>query len=290
MNAFEELDKLNDREIRTATTSFFVVPDAVEEFTASLRRFFFPEYTGEHSHRDSTKRSKGVEQFLSGLRGIIHPLDLGDTDTAQVIENMKQDLPKLREMLWKDVEAAYAGDPAAVSYQEIILTYPGFFSIMVQRFAHLIWKQGIPLLPRMLTEFAHSKTGIDIHPGAHIGESFFIDHGTGIVIGETAVIGSHVKIYQGVTLGALSTSGGQRLKCRKRHPTVQDFVTIYAGASILGGETVIGEYSVIGSNTFITESVPSYTRVTPNKSSDQYICNSVRRGRSQSYARSGNTN
>ncbi len=166
-------------------------------------------------------------------------------------------IPQIRDLLETDLEAALLGDPAAFNYDEIILAYPGLYAITVNRLAHELFLLGVPLIPRIMTEHAHSKTGIDIHPGATIGRYFFIDHGTGIVVGETTVIGENVKIYQGVTLGALSTRGGQKLKNVRRHPTIEDNVTIYAGASILGGETVIGKGSVIGSNAFITKSIPA---------------------------------
>lgn len=165
-------------------------------------------------------------------------------------------LPEIRAKLATDVEAAYDGDPAAASREEIIISYPGLYAISVYRLAHELHAFGTPMLPRMMTEQAHSITGIDIHPGAKIGNYFFIDHGTGIVIGETTVIGDHVKIYQGVTLGALSTRGGQALSGKKRHPTVEDYVTIYSGASVFGGNTVIGKGSVLGSNVFVIKSVP----------------------------------
>ena len=170
-------------------------------------------------------------------------------------------IPKIREYLEDDLQAALEGDPAANSYGEIILAYPGLFAITVNRLAHELFLMNVPLIPRIMTEYAHSTTGIDIHPGATIGRHFFIDHGTGIVVGETTVIGDNVKIYQGVTLGALSTRGGQKLKNVKRHPTIEDNVTIYAGASILGGDTVIGKDAVIGSNAFITKSIPAGTTV-----------------------------
>lgn len=170
-------------------------------------------------------------------------------------------IPGVRAVIQTDVEAFYDGDPAAYSTDEIIFCYPGLFAISVYRLAHVLYEQGVPMLPRIMTEHAHSVTGIDINPGAQIGRYFFIDHGTGIVIGETTVIGDHVKIYQGVTLGALSTRGGQSLRGKKRHPTIEDNVTIYAGASILGGGTVIGRDSVIGSNVFITHSIPACTTV-----------------------------
>lgn len=178
--------------------------------------------------------------------------------TAKFLES----IVRIREYLDTDVQATFDGDPAAYSYDEIIYSYPGLYAIMVSRIAHELYILGVPLIPRIMTEHAHSLTGIDINPGAAIGKYFCIDHGTGIVIGETTVIGEHVKIYQGVTLGGISTSGGQQLKGVKRHPTIMDHVTIYSGASILGGDTVIGAGSVIGGNVFITHSVDENTRVT----------------------------
>ncbi len=168
-------------------------------------------------------------------------------------------LPEIAQVLDTDVAAAFAGDPAAYSKEEIIITYPGFYAIAVYRLAHAIHELGVPLIPRLMGEYAHEKTGIDINPGATIGESFFIDHGTGVVIGETAHIGKNVKIYQGVTLGALSVK--KKLQSKKRHPTIEDDVVIYANSTILGGETVIGKNSVIGGNTWLTESVPAGSTV-----------------------------
>lgn len=170
-------------------------------------------------------------------------------------------LPRIREYIETDLQAAYDGDPAAYNKDEIIFSYPGFYAILVNRIAHELYVLSVPIIPRVMTEHAHSLTGIDINPGATIGKYFFIDHGTGIVIGETTVIGDNVKIYQGVTLGALSTRGGQNLKNKKRHPTIEDNVTIYSGSSILGGDTVIGANAVIGGNTFITKSIAPGTRV-----------------------------
>ena len=170
-------------------------------------------------------------------------------------------IPKVREYLDTDLQAFFEGDPAAYNKAEIVLCYPGFMAITTNRIAHELFLLGVPLIPRMMTEYAHSHTGIDIHPGATIGKYFFMDHGTGIVVGETSIIGEHVKVYQGVTIGALSTRGGQSLRGKKRHPTIEDNVTIYAGASILGGDTVIGAGSVIGSNVFITSSVKSDSRI-----------------------------
>ena len=170
-------------------------------------------------------------------------------------------LYEVKDILSKDIEMFYESDPACESYEEVILTYPGFYAIYVHRVAHILYELKIPLIPRMMSEYAHSKTGIDIHPGANIGNYFFIDHGTGIVIGETTLIGERVKIYQGVTLGALSLKDGQRLKGSKRHPTIGNNVTIYSGASILGGDTVIGDNVTIGSSVFLTYSVPSSMKV-----------------------------
>ena len=181
--------------------------------------------------------------------------------SEEIVDSFLGAIPRIREYLATDIEAAYEGDPAAFSRDEVISSYPGIYATMVNRIAHELYELGVPLIPRIMTEHAHSVTGIDIHPGAKLGKYFFIDHGTGIVIGETSEIGEHAKIYQGVTLGALSTRGGQLLKGKKRHPTIEDDVTIYSGASILGGETVISEGAVIGGNAFVTKSVPEQTRV-----------------------------
>jgi serine O-acetyltransferase len=170
-------------------------------------------------------------------------------------------IPHIKGFLEKDIEAAYNGDPAAYSKAEIVISYPGIYATMVYRLAHELYLLSVPLIPRIMSEYAHSVTGIDIHPGAAIGRYFFIDHGTGIVIGETAVIGDNVKLYQGVTLGALSTKGGQSIKGVKRHPTISDNVTLYSGATILGGDTVIGEGVIVGGNAFVIRSVPEKTRV-----------------------------
>ena len=168
---------------------------------------------------------------------------------------------EVQELLCKDVEAEYNGDPAANSREEIIFSYPGLFAIFVYRYAHVLYQMKVPFIPRIMTEYAHGETGIDINPGANIGEYFFIDHGTGIVIGETTDIGNNVKIYQGVTLGALSTRKGQQLSGVKRHPTIEDNVVIYANTTILGGETIIGANSVVAGNTFVTKSIPANTKV-----------------------------
>ncbi|GHS89969.1 serine acetyltransferase [Synergistales bacterium] len=201
------------------------------------------------------------KQITRALRNIKRDdLDI-EREAAYITNTFLERIPNVRRVLATDVEAFYDGDPAAYSTDEIVLSYPGIYAIMVSRLAHELYLLGVPLIPRMMTEHAHSRTGIDIHPGATIGHHFFIDHGTGIVIGETTLIGNYVKIYQGVTLGALSTRGGQTLRGVKRHPTIESHVTIYSGTSIFGGNTVIGEGVVIGSNAFITKSVPEKTRV-----------------------------
>ena len=179
-------------------------------------------------------------------------------------------IPRLRDLMKKDLEAHFQGDPAAFNRDEIIFSYPGFYAIMVNRIAHELHLLQVPLIPRIMTEYAHGATGADIHPGATLGEYFFIDHATGVVIGETTIIGDWVKIYQGVTLGGLSTRGGQSLRGAKRHPTIESNVTIYSNASILGGETVIGTGCIIGGNCFITHSIPAHMRVSFQNPELQY--------------------
>lgn len=197
-------------------------------------------FTPEYAHASEAERREAAEEKVITFLGKI---------------------PHIRALVDTDLQAFYDGDPAAYNKEEIVLCYPGFYAISVNRLAHELFLLGIPLIPRVMTEHAHSRTGIDINPGATIGKYFFMDHGTGIVVGETSIIGDHVKVYQGVTIGALSTRGGQSLRGKKRHPTIEDDVTIYAGASILGGNTIIGKGSVIGSNVFITRSVKPGTRV-----------------------------
>ncbi|MBW1763601.1 MAG: serine acetyltransferase [Deltaproteobacteria bacterium] len=188
--------------------------------------------------------------------------DCGDRGYSASLDVLRS-VPELRRILATDVAAVYEGDPAAKSHDEIIFSYPGIFAITVYRIAHKLFEHEVPLLPRVMTEYAHSVTGIDIHPGAEIGEHFVIDHGTGIVIGETSQIGESVRIYQGVTIGALSLpkDGGDKFRGKKRHPTIEDDVIVYSGATILGGETVIGARSVIGGNVWVTKSIPPDTTV-----------------------------
>lgn len=204
-----------------------------------------------------------VPAVADGLYALLEQVDLtqAEGDAAELTIRFVSRLVDLRQMLSHDVEAAYAGDPAAAGYDEIVLAYPAIRALAVHRIAHELYRYGVPLLPRIMSEHAHDHTGIDIHPGAQIGSHFFIDHGTGIVIGETARIGDRVRLYQGVTLGATSLRDASSLRGKKRHPTIENDVTIYAGATILGGQTVIGEGSIIGGNVFLTESVPAGSRV-----------------------------
>ena len=237
-----------------------------------IQGLFFPAYFGNVDCLDSCEFS---EQLLSSVyyrlkKQIELALSFGNdkevkAESEKIAEDFISALPSVHKLLIKDVHATFEGDPAASSFEEIIFSYPGFYAILVYRIANLLYRSKVPFVPRIMSEYAHGKTGVDINPGATIGEYFFIDHGTGIVIGETTIIGDHVKIYQGVTLGALSPRKGQSLSGVKRHPTVCDNVTIYSGASILGGETVIGNDAVIGGNSFITESVAQGARVSVKK-------------------------
>ena len=185
-------------------------------------------------------------------------------DAKEIVDDFVAALPEVRRLVETDVQAAYDGDPAATSRMEVVMAYPGLYAVTIHRLAHVLYRLKVPIIPRVMSELAHSKTGIDIHPGATIGERFFIDHGTGVVIGETTVIGRNVRLYQGVTLGGLSfdkDSTGALVKGLKRHPNIEDNVVIYANATILGGNTTIGHDSEIGGNVWIKESVPPYSRV-----------------------------
>lgn len=212
---------------------------------------------------DPAELRSEVPVVADGLFNLLVQVDLAEAgeSAAELTIRFIERLVELRQMLSYDVEAAYAGDPAAVGYDEIVLAYPTIRALAVHRIAHELYNYRVPLLPRIMSEYAHGRTGIDIHPGAQLGSHFFIDHGTGIVIGETAIIGERVRLYQGVTLGATSIRNASALRGKKRHPTIENDVTIYAGATILGGDTVIGAGSVIGGNVFLTESVPPGSRV-----------------------------
>ena len=249
------------------------------EITRRARRLIFPGYFNNGQVLDANQLQYALGTEVTRLFEILseeialsirhdcqryqlvctHCQERAQREAIRFLEHM----PRIRKILTTDVQAAYDGDPAAKNIDEVIISYPGILAVTVHRVAHQLWLQETPLLPRMLSEYAHSITGIDIHPGASIGSSFFIDHGTGVVIGETTEIGERVRIYQGVTLGALSLPKEEveQLRYEKRHPTIEDDVTIYAGATVLGGETVIGAGSVIGGSVWITRSVPPGTKV-----------------------------
>ncbi len=269
-------------------------PDKAEvrELIRNLFRIIFPGYFRERTFKIYNPKNSfavTIEDIFYHLNKQVYlALDFCKRRGTMTDDERKKEsyricraffdkLPNIREYIETDLLAAYDGDPAAGCFEEIILAYPGLRAVTVYRIAHELYLLKVPVLPRLMTEIAHSATGIDIHPGASIDKNFFIDHGTGIVIGETAVIGKNVKVYQGVTIGALSTRGGQKLSGKKRHPTIEDNVTIYAGASILGGDTVIGENSVIGGNTFITSSVPRDTRVSIKNPEMEYRTNDNQR-------------
>lgn len=269
-------DYKQGRDIDLADTFTPPSREDIIKIILQIRNIIFPGYYKNNNYRIYTVRnnlSMQLEDMLYNLSKQISIVlkylpkyEMADEkellyEGEALALTFLRKLTRIRELIQTDLQAAYEGDPAAFNKPEIIFSYPGLFAIMVNRIAHELYLLEVPLIPRMMTEYAHTETGIDIHPGATLGKYFFIDHGTGIVIGETAVIGDNVKIYQGVTIGALSTRGGQKLHGKKRHPTIEDNVTIYAGASILGGETVIGHDSVIGGNAFITTSIPSNTKV-----------------------------
>ena len=259
-----------DRDIDKIDSCALPDKDVVIDIIEKLRRIVFPGYFKDKNYRIYNAKhnlSMLIEDVMYNLNQQITLVfrNAGEENAeekaqAVCLEFFKQ-IPQVRAMVQTDLEASYEGDPAATGMAVIIFAYPGLFAITVYRLAHVLYTLHVPMLPRIMTEHAHSITGIDIHPGATIGKYFFIDHGTGIVVGETTVIGENVKLYQGVTLGALSTRGGQSLRGKRRHPTIEDRVTIYAGASVLGGDTVIGRDCVIGSNAFITSSIDCCTTV-----------------------------
>lgn len=259
--------------------------DAVIDIVKKLLRILYPGYYRDkiyRSYNDTNRIAIIIEDVIYNLQKQVaiafrhseeykSATDETLTCGARCITlEFFRKIPHVRELIDTDLQASFDGDPAAYSKEEIILSYPGLLATTINRLAHELYLLKVPLIPRIMTEYAHSVTGIDIHPGATIGKYFMIDHGTGIVVGETSIIGEHVKIYQGVTIGALSTRGGQSLKGAKRHPTIEDNVTIYAGASILGGETVIGEGSVVGSNAFLTASIAPGTRVSMKNQEHEY--------------------
>jgi len=243
---------------------------AIEAVCAELMSLMFPGFRGE-ALVDSADLPDVTRSRIKTLRTRLKPeicKSFGDYPASHETQAKAEDildffmsqLPEVRKVLWTDIDAAYEGDPAAKSYEEIILAYPSLEAIAIYRMAHLLYDK-VPLLPRIMTEWAHSRTGIDIHPGAKIGSHFFIDHGTGVVVGETTELGSHVKLYQGVSFIARSLGAGQALRGKKRHPTVEDNVTVYAGTTVMGGDTLIGAGSTVGANVFLTHSVPPHSLV-----------------------------
>ena len=264
------------------------------DLTEKLIRIVFPGFFKDRAYRVydvKTNLSLVMEDVAYLLNkqiniALLYNLKAGEKsdfieERSQMItlEYLKR-IPNIRNFIETDIQATLDGDPAAYSADEIIFSYPGIYAITVHRLAHELYLLDVPVIPRMMSEYAHSRTGIDIHPGASIGKYFFIDHGTGIVIGETTIIGNYVKIYQGVTLGALSTKEGCLLKNIKRHPTIQYYVTIYSGASILGGKTIIGEGAIIGGNVFITKSVEPNNQISVKNQELRYNQNKqiVKRG------------
>ena len=242
---------------------------AIESACADLMSLMFPGFRSEGlvSSEDLAETTRtSVKSLYARLKtemcrslGKVPPSQDAEAKADEFLESFFSELPRLRRILWTDIDAAYEGDPAAKSYEEIVLAYPALEAIAIQRMAHVLYAKNLPLIPRIMTEWAHSRTGIDIHPGAQIASHFFIDHGTGVVIGETCEIGSRVKLFHGVTLGARSfqkDEHGRIKKGGKRHPKVEDDVTIYPNSTVLGGETVIGARSTIGGNVFLVQSVP----------------------------------
>jgi serine O-acetyltransferase len=250
--------------------------ESVEDILRGLVELIFPGFREDQGLDHGNLRLVTAEKVNHLARELIREVEKSISFSARnggfscgsggchaaaelIVENFFDEFPQIRASLALDMKAAFRGDPAAKSFEEVIVSYPGFDAITVHRLAHFFWKAEVPLIPRMMSELVHGRTGIDIHPGAEIGESFFIDHGTGVVIGETTIIGKNVKLYQGVTLGALSVKKEEGN--RKRHPTIEDDVTIYSNATILGGGTVIGRGSTIGGNVWITASVPPDTMI-----------------------------
>ncbi|MBQ2315538.1 MAG: serine acetyltransferase [Treponema sp.] len=276
LNSYEKYGGINLEEAQN-----FPNRQNVVAVLQDLRALIFPGFhTAEDIDRQTLRFVTGerVNRIVSMLtreiqKALIHVVQNNDVQTSHCFALAQQtslalieEIPEIRRKVGLDVQAAFAGDPAAKSTEEVIVSYPGLVAITVYRIAHFLVESGVPVIPRIMTEYAHSRTGIDINPGAKIGEHFFIDHGTGVVIGESCEIGNNVKIYQGVTLGALSVK--KELMDKKRHPTIEDNVTIYANSTILGGQTVIGEGSVIGGNTWVTRSVPPHSVLSQGKRQD----------------------
>jgi serine O-acetyltransferase len=260
-NSLLEIHNLLLEKYNTSSNKFQgkKLKEDIEIFIDNFKKILLPEY---FSDKDVTihllVNFKKITQNILQLTNNKH--DIFDEDTLMILGK----IPTIRTMILNDIKAAFLKDPAAKSHEEIAITYPGIFAVMIHRISHELYKMGYFLFARLLSEYSHGKTGIDIHPGSTIGDSFFIDHGTGIVIGETTIIGNHVTIYQNVTLGAFSfhrDENGEIIKGMKRHPTIEDHVTIYAGATILGGDTVVGKRSIIGGNVWLTESILPNSKV-----------------------------
>ncbi len=273
----EKLTQQTQKEAEELRKNTVIIPsrEEVAGIVERMLHLLFPAYFGrENCEKDNKDCLFDLFQDIKCQISAAFALEGGEysVDTETLAETILRSLPDIQECLCRDVEAIFEGDPAARGREEVFLSYPGFFAIAVYRMAHEFYRHGIPYLPRMMTEYAHGKTGIDIHPGATIGAYFFIDHGTGVVIGETTVIGEHVKLYQGVTLGAKSfelDENGNPVKGIKRHPNIGNGVIIYANATILGGRTTVGDGSVIGGNVWLTHSVPPHTTLTYREPSDK---------------------
>lgn len=271
LKSYEDKKEINEIDIDNQ-------PDkkAIIEIINKLLKILYPGYYSDRIYRQYSLKNNiaaTIEDVIYNLNKQIYNVCKYSNAFPNITEGELKEkvadfsfafmdrIPEIREILETDINAFYDGDPAAYSKAEILLSYPGLLAISIYRMAHELYLLGVPMMPRIMTEYGHSQTGIDIHPGAVVGKYFFIDHGTGIVIGETTIIGEHVKIYQGVTLGGLSTKGGQSMKGSKRHPTIGNNVTVYSGASILGGNTLIEDDVVIGGNAFVTKSVSKGSRV-----------------------------
>jgi serine O-acetyltransferase len=252
-------DFLNTLYKKHISTEVYPATSSVSRFITKILLTLFPEQTKKH-YQTIDELQQAFDKHESELTGILTSMQRHlETPAAEISAKFIEQLPEVHRLLTTDVQAILNGDPAAKTEYEVVRAYPGFYAIAFYRLAHVLHKLDVPLVPRVITEFAHSKSGIDIHPGAEIGEYFYIDHGTGVVIGETAVIGNKVKLYQGITLGALSVS--KDMASLKRHPTIEDNVVIYSGATILGGDTIIGHDSIVGGNVWLTRSIPPFTKI-----------------------------
>ncbi len=268
-----ELIEINNKDLANKQIQGIGTKNKVYQLISLLKEALFPNIYSQEESDSCCLEIKVSRKLLEGIVVLNNLLESIFCKSAEsrIAQCMAYDktitfaskLPEIRHMLSDDIKAAYDGDPAALSYEDVMLSYPCFEAITVYRLAHALWNLDIPLIPRIMTEYAHAQTGIDIHPGAQIGKHFFIDHGTGVVIGETCVIGNHVKLYQGVTLGAKSFETDDKgvLLNTKRHPNIEDNVIIYSGATILGGNTTVGHDSIIGGNVWLVKSVPPYSKV-----------------------------